>query len=88
MNDAWTACSGGQFHERMGDGTPRAYEFAWNEDTLVANPVWRGILTSATETAPGDMNTPGQADAAGCLQLALKKKTATREDLGGGERPV
>ena len=38
MNDAWMLELGGHFHDTAaGTATPRAYQFAWNDDTIVAN---------------------------------------------------
>lgn len=57
MNDAWTLALGGHFHDTAaGTATPRAYEFAWNDDVLVANQ-FAGIFTGATEAVASAMNT-------------------------------
>jgi alpha-mannosidase len=61
MNDAWMLALAGHFHDTAaGTATPRAYQFAWNDDTIVANQ-FAGVLTDATEgIAPGlDTRTQG-----------------------------
>ena len=38
LNDAWTLVMGGHFHDTAaGTATPRAYEFAWNDDIIAMN---------------------------------------------------
>ena len=57
LNDAWTLALGGHFHDTAaGTATPRAYEFAWNDDSIVANE-FAGVLTSATEAVASAMDT-------------------------------
>lgn len=57
LNDAWTLVMGGHFHDTAaGTATPRAYEFAWNDDVIALNQ-FAGILTSATEAIASGMNT-------------------------------
>lgn len=61
LNDAWTLVMGGQFHDlAAGTATPRAYEFAWNDDVIAMNQ-FAGVERSATEAlASGlDTQTPG-----------------------------
>ena len=59
MNDAWTLALGGHFHDTAaGTATPRAYTYAWNDDTLVSNQ-FAGILTSATEAVASTLDTRG-----------------------------
>jgi len=73
MNDAWTLALGGHFHDTAaGTATPRAYEFAWNDDTIVANQ-FAGILTSATEAVASGMNTQGS----GSRWLSSTRLTST-----------
>ncbi len=61
MNDAWTLALGGHFHDTAaGTATPRAYEFAWNDDVLVSNQ-FAGVLTSATEAVASTLDTRGPA---------------------------
>ena len=57
LNDAWMLELAGHFHDTgAGTATPRAYEFAWNDDTIVANQ-FAGVLTNATEAVASGLNT-------------------------------
>src|SRR6267142_2637566 len=48
LNNAWTLVMGGQFHDILpGTATPKAFEFAWNDDVIALNQ-FAGVLTSAT----------------------------------------
>jgi alpha-mannosidase len=59
LNDAWTLVMGGQFHDVLpGTATPRAFEFSWNDDVIAANQ-FASVLTSATESVVGGMDTRG-----------------------------
>ena len=57
MNDAWTLVMGGQFHDTgAGTATPRAYEFAQNDDIIASNQ-FADVLTSATQSIAASLNT-------------------------------
>ena len=57
LNDAWTLVLGGHFHDlAAGTATPKAYEFAWNDDVIAMNQ-FACVLTSATETVAAALNT-------------------------------
>jgi alpha-mannosidase len=57
LNDAWTLVMGGQFHDlAAGTATPKAYEFAWNDDVIAQNQ-FAGVLKSATEAVSAALNT-------------------------------
>jgi len=57
LNDAWMLALGGHFHDTgAGTATPRSYEFAWNDDAIVANQ-FAGVLTSATEAIASSLDT-------------------------------
>src|ERR1700726_99046 len=57
LNDAWTLQMGGHFHDlAAGTATPKAYEFAWNDDVIAMNQ-FACVLTSATETVAAALNT-------------------------------
>jgi alpha-mannosidase len=57
LDDAWTLAMGGQFHDiAAGTATPKAYEFAWNDDVIAMNQ-FAGVLTDATEGVAAAMNT-------------------------------
>jgi alpha-mannosidase len=77
LNDAWMLELAGHFHDTgAGTATPRAYEFAWNDDTIVANQ-FAGVLTSATEAIAAGLNT----DIAGTPIVVFNPLNIAREDL-------
>jgi alpha-mannosidase len=63
LNNAWTLVMGGQFHDLLpGTATPKAFEFAWNDDVIALNQ-FAGVLTSAASAVSStlDTNTKGNA---------------------------
>lgn len=57
LNDAWMLVLGGQFHDTgAGTATPRAYEFAQNDDVIALNQ-FADVLTSATQAVASALNT-------------------------------
>jgi len=57
LNDAWTLAMGAHFHDlAAGTATPRAYEFAWNDDVIAMNQ-FAGVLTNASEGVAAALNT-------------------------------
>jgi alpha-mannosidase len=57
LNDAWTLQMGGHFHDlAAGTATPKAYEFAWNDDVIALNQ-FSGVLTNASEGVAAGLNT-------------------------------
>ena len=57
LNSAWTLVMGGQFHDLLpGTATPKAFEFAWNDQVLAMNQ-FAGVLTSATEAVASKLYT-------------------------------
>ncbi|HWZ46413.1 MAG TPA: glycoside hydrolase family 38 C-terminal domain-containing protein [Candidatus Saccharimonadales bacterium] len=57
LNNAWTLVMGGQFHDLLpGTATPKAFEFAWNDEVLAMNQ-FAGVLTSATSSVAAGMDT-------------------------------
>ncbi|HEX3746982.1 MAG TPA: glycoside hydrolase family 38 C-terminal domain-containing protein [Bryobacteraceae bacterium] len=57
LNDAWTLVMGGHFHDTAaGTATPRAYEFAWNDDVIAMNQ-FAGVLTDATQNVASALDT-------------------------------
>lgn len=77
MNDAWTLALGGHFHDTAaGTATPRAYEFAWNDDVITANQ-FAGVLTSATEAIASGLNT----QTSGIPLVIFNSLNIEREDL-------
>lgn len=77
LNDAWTLIMGGQFHDIIpGTATPKAYEFAWNDQIVAANQ-FAGVLTSATEAVASGMNT----QAKGVPVVVYNSLNIAREDV-------
>src|SRR4029077_5206448 len=63
LNKAWTLGMGGEFHDLLpGTSTPKAFEFAWNDDVIALNQ-FAGVLTSAASAVSSalDTNTKGNA---------------------------
>ena len=57
LNNAWTLVMGGQFHDLLpGTATPKAFEFAWNDDVIAMNQ-FAGVLTSAATAIASGLNT-------------------------------
>ncbi|MFZ0338317.1 MAG: glycoside hydrolase family 38 C-terminal domain-containing protein, partial [Terracidiphilus sp.] len=57
LNDAWTLVMSGQFHDiAAGTSTPRAYQFAQNDDVIALNQ-FADVLLSATEAVTSALNT-------------------------------
>ena len=57
LTDAWVLSLAGHFHDTAaGTATPRAYQFAWNDDLIAANQ-FAGILTAATEGVASGLDT-------------------------------
>ncbi len=77
LNDAWMLALGGHFHDTgAGTATPQAYEWAWNDDVLVANQ-FASILTGATATVASQLDTTG----AGTPLVLFNSLNVDREDL-------
>jgi alpha-mannosidase len=77
LNDAWMLALGGHFHDTAaGTATPQTYEFAWNDDVLVANQ-FGGVLTSATASVADALDTRG----AGEPLVLFNALNIDREDL-------
>src|ERR1700745_2591061 len=63
LNNAWTLVMGGQFHDLLpGTATPKAFEFAWNDDVIAMNQ-FAGVLTSAANSIASGLNTESRATA-------------------------
>jgi alpha-mannosidase len=57
LNRAWMLLLGGQMHDILpGTATPKAYEFAWNDDVLVMNQ-FADMLGSATASVASGLDT-------------------------------
>jgi alpha-mannosidase len=63
LNNAWTLVMGGQFHDLLpGTATPKAFEFAWNDDVIAMNQ-FAGVLTSATTAVTSALDTQAKGTA-------------------------
>jgi alpha-mannosidase len=77
LNAAWTLVMGGQFHDILpGTATPKAFEFAWNDDAIAMNQ-FASVLTSATEGVASGMDTQTQ----GIPVVVYNPLNVQREDL-------
>ncbi len=77
LNDTWMLALAGHFHDTgAGTATPRAYQFAWNDDVIVANQ-FAGVLTDATEAIASGLDTRGQ----GIAVVVYNPLNIAREDL-------
>ena len=77
LNAAWTLVMGGQFHDILpGTATPKAFEFAWNDDIIAMNQ-FAAVLTSATDAVASAMNTQTQ----GIPIVVYNPLNVDREDI-------
>ena len=77
LNNAWTLVMGGQFHDLLpGTATPKAFEFAWNDDVIAMNQ-FAGVLSSATSAVAAQMDTRAQ----GTSIVVYNPLSLDREDV-------
>ena len=77
LNDAWMLELAGHFHDiAAGTATPRAYQFAWNDDIIAANQ-FATVLTSASEAIASGLDTQGR----GTPVVIYNPLNIAREDL-------
>jgi alpha-mannosidase len=77
LNNAWTLAMGAHFHDiAAGTATPRAYEFAWNDDVIAMNQ-FAGVLNNATEAVAAALNT----ETKGVPIVVFNPLNITREDV-------
>ena len=77
LNGAWTLVMGGQFHDLLpGTATPKAFEFAWNDDVIAMNQ-FAGVLTSAATGVASALNT----EAKGTAIVVYNPLNADRQDV-------
>jgi alpha-mannosidase len=77
LNNAWTLVMGGQFHDLLpGTATPKAFEFAWNDDVIAMNQ-FAGVLTSATTALADGLDTRTK----GAAIVVYNPLNIDREDL-------
>jgi len=70
LNNAWSLVMGGQFHDLLpGTATPKAFEFAWNDDVIALNQ-FAGVLTSAAAAVSSTLDTNTQRKCDRRLQSA------------------
>src|SRR6266478_370260 len=80
LNDAWTLVMGGHFHDiAAGTATPKAYEFAWNDDVIAMNQ-FAGVLNNATEAVSAALN----SEAKGVPLVVFNPLNISREDVVEG----
>jgi alpha-mannosidase len=77
LNDAWTLVMGGHFHDlAAGTATPKAYEFAWNDDVIAMNQ-FAGVLSNGTEAVSAALST----ETKGVPIVVFNPLNIDREDL-------
>jgi alpha-mannosidase len=77
LNDAWTLAMGTHFHDiAAGTSTPRAYEFAWNDQVLSLNQ-FAGVFTAGTQTVAAALNT----QTTGIPVVVFNPLNVAREDV-------
>ena len=77
LNDAWTLAMGAHFHDlAAGTATPRAYEFAWNDDVIAMNQ-FADVLKSGTEAVSAGLDTDGE----GVPVVVFNPLNIAREDV-------
>jgi len=77
LNNAWTLVMGGHFHDTAaGTATPRAYEFAWNDDVIAMNQ-FAGVLTDATQVVASALDTQTK----GAAVVVYNPLNIAREDV-------
>ena len=77
LNNAWTLVMGGQFHDLLpGTATPKAFEFAWNDDVIAMNQ-FAGVLTSAANGVSSGLDTQTK----GAAIVVYNPLNISREDI-------
>jgi alpha-mannosidase len=77
LNNAWTLVMGGQFHDLLpGTATPKAFEFAWNDDVIAMNQ-FAGVLTSAANGVSSVLDTQTK----GAPVVVYNSLNVVREDV-------
>ncbi|WP_158821970.1 glycoside hydrolase family 38 C-terminal domain-containing protein [Granulicella sp. S156] len=77
LNDAWTLAMGAHFHDlAAGTATPKAYEFAWNDDVIAMNQ-FSDVLSSAVEGVSSTLNTETE----GVPLVVFNPLNIAREDI-------
>lgn len=77
LNETWTLVMGGQFHDiAAGTATPKAYEFAWNDDVIAMNQ-FAGVLSDASEGISAALKT----ETKGMPVVVFNPLNIAREDV-------
>ena len=77
LNDAWMLELAGHFHDTAaGTATPRAYQFAWNDDLIAANQ-FAGVFADATEAIASGLDTRTQ----GIPVMVFNPLNVARQDV-------
>lgn len=77
FNNAWNLVMGGQFHDILpGTATPKAFEFAWNDDVIAMNQ-FAGVMQSAVNAVAAGLNTR----ATGTAIVVYNPLNISREDV-------
>src|SRR4029453_2388672 len=77
LNNAWTVVMGGKFHDILpGTATPKAFEFAWNDDVIAMNQ-FAGVMTSAVNGIAAELDT----QAKGTAIVVYNPLNIAREDV-------
>jgi alpha-mannosidase len=77
LNDAWMLALAGHFHDTgAGTSTPRAYQYAWNDDVIAANQ-FAAVLTSASTAVASGLDTRAQ----GVPVVVYNALNIARQDL-------
>jgi alpha-mannosidase len=77
LDDTWMLALAQHFHDTAaGTATPRAYQFAWNDDIIVSNQ-FAGVFTDASEAVASALDTNG----AGTPIVVFNSLNIPREDL-------
>ena len=87
LNNAWTLAMAAHFHDlAAGTATPRAYEFAWNDDVIAMNQ-FADVLKSATQGVAAGLNTEGKGEPVvvfNPLNIARQDVVEAKIDFPGG----
>ena len=77
LNNAWTLVMGGQFHDILpGTATPKAFEYAWNDDVVAMNQ-FAAVLTSAAGAVASGLDTQTK----GTAIVVYNPLNVPREDI-------
>ena len=77
LNDAWMLLLSGQFHDIAGGtATPRAYQFAWNDDIIAMNQ-FAAVLKSATQAVASALDT----ETSGIPVVVYNSLNISRQDV-------